>query len=86
MRGPTRVQFVPVKDGDIIEQDDTPEGAIHFVGFKPGRAAKREGWLVYLVHVNPATAADTSWGAGYRARKVVKIGKNVGVHKRRSVG
>lgn len=82
MRGPTRVQFVPVKDGDIIEQD-TPDGAIHFAGFKPGRAGKREGWLVYLVHTNPATEPNTSWP--YHGRKVVKLGKNFGVHKRRSV-
>lgn len=82
MRGPTKVQFVPVKDGDVIEQDDTPEGAVHFVGFKPGRAGKREGWLVYLVHTNPASRSKSSWP--YHGREIVRVGKNVGVHKRRT--
>jgi hypothetical protein len=70
-----------VKDGDVIEQDDTPEGAVHFVGFKPGRAGKREGWLVYLVHTNPATKTDTRFGH-LGQQLIVKVGKKVGVHKR----
>lgn len=83
MNGPTKVQFIPVKDGDVIEED-SPEAGIHFVGFKPGRAGKREGWLVYLVHTNPSTIADTSWGRPHGARKTIKLGKDFGVHKRRA--
>ena len=79
MQGPTRVQFVPIKDGDVIEEDPSPESAIHFVGFKPGRAGKREGWLVYLIHTNPSTRAPR-WGEQHRRQ--VKIGKKFGVHKR----
>lgn len=65
MKGSATVRFIPVKDGDIV--DDGSDSAYqrshssqtvnHFVGFKPGRAGKREGWLVYLVHEDtPRTA------------------------------
>ena len=46
------VKFIPVKHGDQIEIGDTGivgvSGSNKLVGFKPGRAGKREGWLVVL--------------------------------------
>lgn len=46
------VKFIPVKHGDQIEIGDTGllgvSGTNKLVGFKPGRAGKREGWLVVL--------------------------------------
>lgn len=41
-----KVVFLPVKHGDLIDEGG---GAHDFLGFKPGRASKREGWLVYAV-------------------------------------
>lgn len=56
-----RVKFIPVSNGDLIDlptrsynsyntkhYDDA--GHSHLVGFKPGRAGRAEGHLVYLVH------------------------------------
>lgn len=46
------VKFIPIKHGDKIEIGDTGllgvSGSSKLVGFKPGRAGKREGWLVVL--------------------------------------
>ena len=57
-----RVKFIPVHNGDLIEQPTVKRygygssveyndaGHSHLVGFKPGRAGRAEGHLVYLVH------------------------------------
>lgn len=46
------VKFIPVKHGDLIDIGNTGllgvSGDSKLVGFKPGRAGKREGWLVVL--------------------------------------
>lgn len=46
------VKFVPIRHGDKIEIGNTGivgvSGDSKLVGFKPGRAGKREGWLVVL--------------------------------------
>lgn len=45
-----RIVFIPVKHGDEVEIGDLGifgvSGKSKFLGFKPGRAGKREGWLV----------------------------------------
>jgi hypothetical protein len=47
------IKFVPVKNGDTVDLGDTGllgiSGAHKFLGFKPGRAGKPEGWLVFLI-------------------------------------
>jgi hypothetical protein len=47
------VQFIPIKQGDILEVGDMGlfgiTGKNKLVGFKPGPAGKRQGWLVILV-------------------------------------
>lgn len=52
------IRFIPVKHGDQIEIGDTGllgvSGSSKLVGFKPGRAGKREGWLVILAAVKDA--------------------------------
>lgn len=46
------VKFIPIKHGDQVEIGDTGllgvSGSNKLVGFEPGRAGKREGWLVVL--------------------------------------
>lgn len=51
MRGPTRVEFMPIKHGDVIDISGMKGYTnIHEIGFKPGPARTRSGWLVLLVH------------------------------------
>jgi hypothetical protein len=48
---------MPIKDGDVIDitgmiGDHT---TVHQIGFKPGPARSRSGWLVLLVHEGKLT-------------------------------
>ncbi len=47
------VKFIPVKHGIEIDTGNLGifgvSGEHKYLGFKPGRAGKREGWLVVLV-------------------------------------
>ena len=47
------VRFIPIKHGDMIDLGDIGivgvSGTSKYLGFKPGRARKREGWLVVAV-------------------------------------
>ena len=66
MKGPATVRFIPIKDGDILDDGSDSQYAKrfdsktvnHLVGFKPGRAGQREGWLVYLVHTEVPKSAQ----------------------------
>lgn len=44
------IKFIPIKHGDGIEIGNVGifgiSGESKYLGFKPGRAGKREGWLV----------------------------------------
>ena len=44
------VRFIPIKHGDHLDLGDLGifgvSGTSKYLGFKPGRAGKREGWLV----------------------------------------
>ena len=55
-----RIRFIPVKHGDEIEIADLGifgvTGRSKYLGFKPGRAGKREGWLVVAVDESVAAA------------------------------
>lgn len=60
MRGPTRVVFMPVKDGDVIDISGMRgHTSVHHIGFKPGPARSRSGWLVLLVHEGTSQQADS---------------------------
>ena len=60
MRGPTRVEFMPIKHGHVIDISGMEGGTtIHEIGFKPGPARSRSGWLVMLVH--EGEYRDTAW-------------------------
>lgn len=62
--GPMEIRFVPVTEGDVVEvpmkkvrsgwggESYIDPQTNHLLGFKPGRAGKREGWLVYGVHTD----------------------------------
>lgn len=78
MKGPVRVKFVPIKDGDIIEETSKMDEALHFVGFKPGPAGKRAGWLVYLIHEGSATGR--SWNG---QPLIQRIPASTGIYHRR---
>ena len=45
-----RIVFIPVKHGDQVDIGDLGifgvSGKSKYLGFKPGRAGKREGWIV----------------------------------------
>ena len=45
-----RIVFIPIKHDDEIELGDLGifgvSGTSKYLGFKPGRAGKREGWLI----------------------------------------
>lgn len=47
------IKFIPIKHGDEVDLGATGvlgvSGDHKYLGFKPGRAGKREGWLVVLV-------------------------------------
>jgi hypothetical protein len=66
VKGPATVRFVPIKDGDVIDDGsdsvfakrNSTKTVNHLVGFKPGRAGQREGWLVYLVHTEAPRSAQ----------------------------
>jgi hypothetical protein len=54
----SRIRFIPVKDGDLVDLGDTstPTTAYYarkpkhlILGFKPGPGPKAVGWLVVLV-------------------------------------
>ena len=80
MKGPVRVVFMPIKDGDVIELNDTYQGhtIVHMEGFKPGPARERSGWLVLLVHEGNIPVRD------YAGRQsVVKIPKTMRPRKLR---
>lgn len=44
------IKFIPIKHGEKIDFGDLGifgvSGKSKYLGFKPGRAGKREGWLV----------------------------------------
>ena len=44
------VRFIPIKHGDKLDLGDIGifgiSGTTKYLGFKPGRSLKREGWLV----------------------------------------
>ena len=72
MRGPTRVEFMPIKHGDMIDISGM-EGAtnVHVYGFKPGPARSRSGWLVLLVHEGEYTD-KTAWNGRPVKRTIPK--------------
>jgi hypothetical protein len=49
-----KIMFIPVRHGDQIDVGDLGifgiSGTSKYLGFKPGRAGKREGWLVVAVN------------------------------------
>lgn len=49
-----RIVFIPIKHGDHVDVGDLGifgiSGTSKYLGFKPGRAGKREGWLVVAVN------------------------------------
>lgn len=55
-----RVQFIPIKHGTLIDMPRQPHAQI---GFKPGRAGQREGWMVCVV------AEDTKVNRPHRPRE-----------------
>lgn len=60
-KGPARVEFMPIKDGDIVDLNDSFQGhtIVHQMGFMPGPARSRSGWLVLLVHEEPIQYKST---------------------------
>ena len=54
MSDTTTVKFIPIKHGDKVALGNTGllgiSGRHTLIGFKPGRAGKREGWIVVLVN------------------------------------
>jgi hypothetical protein len=78
MKGPCRVEFMPIKDGDIIDLMERvgDHTVVHQLGFKPGPARTRSGWLVLLVHEGDQSYTD------YRGfTTTVKIPKTHRPHK-----
>ena len=47
------VKFIPIKHGDSVDLGNIGifgvSGKHRYLGFKPGRRRKREGWIVVLV-------------------------------------
>ena len=43
------VRFIPVKHRQAIDTANLGDSLCRVVGFKPGPAKKREGWLVVIV-------------------------------------
>jgi len=50
------INFIPVQHGDLIDLGDLGllgiSGNAKYLGFKPGRSGKREGWLVVAMGGN----------------------------------
>jgi hypothetical protein len=57
--------FMPIKEGDVVDLGSNIGGEqiTHEVGFKPGPARTRSGWLVLLVH------EGEGHGRGYNGRQ-----------------
>lgn len=57
MKGAMTIKFIPVGEDDHIEVPTGTgpmgysETVNHYLGFLPGKRGRREGWLVYGVHV-----------------------------------
>lgn len=80
MKGPARVEFMPIQHGDVIDLNDGHLGhtIVHQIGFKPGPARSRSGWLVLLVHEGELPYLSAT---GHRA--TLKIPRSVRPHKLR---
>lgn len=83
MRGPTRVEFMPIKHGDVVDisgmEDHT---SVHVMGFKPGPARSRSGHLVLLIHEGSVQKRST-WPNNGRLT-TIKIPKSARPRKLRS--
>jgi hypothetical protein len=78
VKGPCRVEFMPIKDGDVVDLMDSYQGhtIVHEFGFKPGPARSRSGWLVLLVHEGDIRYTD------YQGKtSTVSIPKSVRPHQ-----
>lgn len=55
------VKFISIKHGTKLDLSDLGifgvSGSHKYLGFKPGRAGKREGWLIVLVNSKRGTRA-----------------------------
>lgn len=85
MRGPTRVEFMPIKHGDMIDISGMENHtSVHVMGFKPGPARSRAGWLVLLVHEG-TVRRKASWPNNGRT-ETVSIPKAASPRKLRPQG